>query len=120
MLSLKARTGWARVTVDYTIQTLTPFLYAQLADPRTVLYVWDDGTGVQAFCGGALSSLYLPPHDPTVFEWGWFGPAKQAVACWHAVQAWGRVMGAKWAGRVRPIPGTRADRVEEAMVWEAL
>lgn len=122
MIQLQSRTAWAQFKEwGYNHASLSRFIHEKLSDPNAVLYVWDDGDDrVAAFCGGALNLFYLPPHMPLVFEWGWFGPPRQAAACWRAVKSWGKRRGARLAGRVRTQPGTSAHVADEHMIWKVL
>jgi hypothetical protein len=118
MLALKANTAWARHPgVGYTRDTLTAFLRHQLTRETVVMYVTDDAT---SFCGGALSTFYLPPHTPLLFEWGWYGTPRGCAACWRAVKRWGARRGAQIVYRVLARPGSSPTRIRERVTWEVL
>jgi hypothetical protein len=121
MYKLKDQSQWAAVEEHAPTAQLTDWIRERLSSPRSVCYVWDDGRDdISAFCGASLSQFYLPPHMPTVFEWGWYGSPKRAVQCWRACCAWGKKHGAEWAGRVSGKVGTDPRRVIEAITWEKL
>ena len=121
MLALKPLTGWALYDrPGYDESSLTYFLYKRMADPRSVLYVWDVGTSISAFCGGSLDRFYLPPHMPLVFEWGWWGPPREAVQCYQAVARWGKRHGAELIGHVKARPGMQANAIHEHIVWKVI
>ncbi len=121
MLELKAQTGWALyLQPAYNYDTLTHFLTNRLYDPLSLCMVWDPGDGPTAFCGGSLQSFVLPPHMPCVLEWGWYGPHKAAVKCWHAIVDWGVHHGAKLSGRVASQPGTSSQEIRETVIWKVL
>ena len=122
LLNLKQQTAWSRYKQSgYNNDTLSQFIKDRLVDSQSVCYVSCCGDGqLCAFCGGSLNRFYLPPHMPLVFEWGWFGPSKQATECWHAVVQWGRKHGAELAGRVRAHPGSRPGKIVEQYVWKVL
>ena len=121
MMALKDHTGWSAYhQPGYNHDTLTAFLTARLLHPQSVLFVWDPGTGVSAFCGGSLQWFTLPPYMPSVLEWGWFGPARPAAKCWNALCEWGRDHGAELAGRVSAVPGTHPKRIRESLTWKVL
>ena len=120
LYNLKAQTAWALVEGEWNNAHIQQFLHEQLRDPRSVLYVWDAGTNLTAFCGCSTSRFYLPPHMPTMFEWGWAGPKRAATACWVACRAWAKKRGIHFACRVTGRPGSHARRIHEYVTWEVL
>ncbi len=121
MLALKAQTGWSLyLQPGYNEESLARFLTQRLQDPLSLCVVWDPGDGPTAFCGGSLQSFVLPPYMPCVLEWGWGGPPKAAVKCWHAIVEWGLTHGAQLSGRVASQPGTSPQEIRETIIWKVL
>ena len=115
MLIVKSTTAWKDVPGAYHADTLRPFLLNQLRAADSVCYVWDDP--VDAFCGVTYGRMHVPPHLPYVFEWGWAGPPKHAVACWRACTHWATRRGAVLACRSVSQPGVS---IRETLTWERL
>lgn len=122
MLELKQHSGWRDVThAGWTVDALTGFIRHKLLDPRSVVYVCDGSDNVvTGFCGVTLGQLPWPPTSTTVYEWGWYGPARQAAACWKAARAWGRQQGAEYAYRATAQRSVTQCRVKELATWEVL
>lgn len=119
LLELVPRTGWAMYKHGVTYQDVLEFVTNRLVDPSCVLYVYDGGA-VTAFCGASLSQLYVPPYHKTVYEWGWYGPPRQAALVWQAAKAWGKRHGAKLAGYISAKPGTSVTTIHEPYIWKVL
>lgn len=122
MLELKQHSGWSRVThAGWTIDALTGFIRDKLLDPKSMVYVCDDQHGVvTAFCGVTLGQLPWPPSSTTVYEWGWYGPARQATMCWKAARHWGYQQGAEYGYRATAQRSVTQGRVKELATWEVL
>jgi len=116
MLRVKAETNWRTLEGDYTAETLRPFLTTCLGSAHSVCYLWDDP--MDAFCGVTLGAMYLPPHLPYVFEWGWAGPSRHSIECWRACRRWGQRHGAVLAAR--GLADSRTTQIRETITWERL
>jgi len=117
---LVQQTGWKQYPHGVTVAQVQAFVQEKLLDPQCVMYVYEVDSKVVAFCGAALGRMFVPPHHRSVYEWGWYGPKREAVTVWQRVVEWGRKKGATIAGYVSAKPGTRTNVVEEHIIWKVL
>jgi hypothetical protein len=121
MLAVKADSGWANEPGAYNADTLTEWTALQLRESWGLCVVWEaDPARLSAFCGVTFDALLHPPHLPFVYEWGWYGPVREAALCWRACTDWGRKHGAVYGKRATSNGRVHARRIEETMTWEKL
>lgn len=120
LYDLVQNTGWKHYPNDVGVADVEEFVMAKLMDPQCVMYVYERDGKVVAFCGAALGRMFIPPYHRSVYEWGWYGPKREAVKVWQQAVMWGRSKGAKIAGYVSAHPGSRTNVVDEHIIWKVL
>ena len=101
-------------------QTLREFVNRELTNPKSILYVYQDGEMITGFCGVSLSQFYTPPFIKTMFEWGWYGPPRVAASLWRQACNWAKERGVELAGRAVVLETSTPQKITEQMIWRRL
>lgn len=117
----KAKTCFAQLAVQWTVEGCAIFLMTALRHPSYVVYVDEQDGKIVAACGSILQQDLLPPHPLVVGEWMWWGSNKRAtVRVLRAAIAWGKQHGAVLTRYTLNRPGQSPIKFSETYQWEVL
>lgn len=117
----KAKTCFAQLAVDWTVEGCAIYLIAALAHPKQCVLVEEQQGQIVAACGAIVQHDLLPPQPLVVGEWMWWGSDKRAVVrVLHATHQWGKQQGAVLARYTLNQPGQSSTKFTETYRWEVL
>lgn len=117
----KAKTCFAQLDIEWTVEGCAGYLMEALQDARQVIIVSEHHGQIVAACGGILQQDLLPPHPLVIGEWMWWGSNKRAVVqVLHAVNQWGKEHGALLARYTLNQPSQSPTKFSETYRWEVL
>lgn len=117
----KAKTCFAQLDIEWTVEGCAGYLMEALQDYRQVIFVTGNQGQIIAACGVILQQDLLPPHPLVVGEWMWWGSTKRtSVQVLQAMKQWGKEHGALLARYTLNQPSQSPTKFSETYRWEVL